>query len=58
MVQHPIEDGGGDHSIAEHLTPGPEALIAISYLELGLVLACAAVIRQSEETHGHRLHQL
>ena len=28
MVQHPVEDGGGDYPVTEDLSPGPEALIA------------------------------
>ena len=28
MVQQAVEDGGGDHTIAEHLAPSAEALIA------------------------------
>ena len=26
-MEHPVEDGGGDHAVAEHLTPSAEALV-------------------------------
>src|SRR5215831_9538630 len=28
MMEETVEDGAGDHLVAEHLAPGPEALIA------------------------------
>ena len=28
MMEQPVEDGAGDHLVAEHLAPGPETLIA------------------------------
>jgi len=28
MMEQAIEDGAGDHGVAEHLTPGTETLVA------------------------------
>ena len=27
-MEHSVEDGGGDHAVAEHITPSTEALVA------------------------------
>jgi len=35
MVQHPIEDSGGEDAIAEDLTPGAEALVGVEDIHPG-----------------------
>lgn len=58
VMGEPIEEGRGHLGVPKHLHPFAKAEIGISYLELGLMLVCAGVLQQGEETHGHRLPPL
>ena len=53
-----VEQCGGHLRVTEHAGPFRKTQIGISYLELGLMLACAGVLQQGEETHGRRLPPL
>ena len=55
-VAEPVDGGHPQHAVGrEDVSPFTEIEVAISYLELGLVLVCAGALQQGEETHSHRL---